>query len=288
MDKYTPDELRDLPNMKHRVMQKVLENVTSKQKKRSFNIRFTVLTAAFTLGICLFVGYEVINNKEAKSPEVVLHDPNEMPSEERIGNYNFMKDELAVDYWKRSPASNTENNEENIDPNPAPNANNDGKDTEPIANPKNDDKEEDSSETTSRDFTRPNITVSNNKFYIEGVSLGDSVQKVTSILGTNYTSTKEVDHIDGGDLQLIYNNIAYFYFYENKLFEVIIMETNSTYYDKYFNASPLIKIEDEEVNYLLLKEAEQLIKTQMSNNKRILYLMYAKPEFYYHYPEYKN
>lgn len=283
MDKYTPDELKDLPNMKRRVMQNVVKHVTSKQKKRSLNMKFTVLAAAFTLGICLFVGYEVFINKDTQSPKVVNHEINDLdqdPSDKTIAN--FVNDELAVDYWKRGTTANTD-----IDHNSNANPDKDDKDTDNLVNPDDTDEKdgEGSNEIAPRDFTRPKITVSNNKFYIEGVSLGDSVEKVTSILGNNYITPEDAI----GEFVMTYDNIAHFTFEKNKLISVILIDVKKEHYDKFYNASPHIKIEKETMNLLYIKNTEEIIKSEEESKTKLrLYLSVPGPEFYLYHPEYKH
>lgn len=285
MDKYTPDELRDLPNMKRRVMQNVLVHVTStsKQRKRSINMKFTVLTAAFTLGICLFVAYEVFKNKETGLPEVVNNETNELdqnPIEKTIAN--IVNDELAVEYWKRGTTANTD-----IDHNANANPDKNDKDTNNLGNPDDMDENdgEGSSDIAPIDYTRPNISVSNNKFYIEGVSLGDSVEKVTSILGNNYITPEDAV----GEFVMTYDNIAHFTFENNKLISVILIGVKKEHYDKFYNASPHIKIESETMNLLYIKNTEEIIKSEADSKTKLrLYLTLPGPEFYLYNPEYKH
>ena len=137
------------------------------------------------------------------------------------------------------------------------------------------------------DFTHPKITVVNNKFYIEGVTLWDSLEKVTSILGTNYIENNNPETTSGTDLEIIYDNKASFFFYQNKLIQVMLLDVNKEYYNNIFNTSQQIKIEpDNNTTLLYIKESDELIKSQVANNKHYVYFLLADPNFHYHYSEY--
>ena len=137
------------------------------------------------------------------------------------------------------------------------------------------------------DFTHPKITVDNNRFTIEGVSIGDSFEKVTSVLGKNYITNTNVDAPTAIDIELVYNNIATFQFYDNELIKVFLLNVNKEYYEEVFKAFNLIKIEEEDMTILYLKESNQSIKAaQMVENKLVLYIGYTGPEFHYSYGEY--
>ena len=110
---------------------------------------------------------------------------------------------------------------------------------------------------------------------------------MTSVLGKNYTTNKDVFGPTAVDFEIIYNNMANFHFYQNKLVQVILVDVNKAYYENIFNNSQHIKIQaDESPSYLYIKESDQLIKSQLFNNKHYVYLLLADPNFHYSYGEY--
>lgn len=136
------------------------------------------------------------------------------------------------------------------------------------------------------DFTHPKITVVNNKFNIEGVFIGDSLEEVTSVIGENYISNTIVEGPIAVDIEIVYDNIATFQFYENQLIKVYLSNVNKNYYEGIFNASNLIKIEEEYMTILYIKESNESIKSQLAENNLALYIGYTGPEFHYHYGDY--
>jgi hypothetical protein len=137
------------------------------------------------------------------------------------------------------------------------------------------------------DFTHPKITVVNNMFNIEGVSIGNSLEKVTSVIGKNYISNTNVEGPIAVDIEIVYDNIATFKFYKNQLIKVYLFNVNKEYYEEIFNASNMIKIEEEDMTILYIKESNQSIKAEIvENNNLILYIGNTGPEFHYHYGDY--
>lgn len=365
MDKYTPNELQDIHNMKKRVMNNVNAHVKNHHvKQRSFNWRFTTLTAIFTLSIMGYIGYELIyTGNSPDTDQAVVENPvdnnsgiiHEAPFDFTRPEITIVNDKFyiegvtlgdsfekvtsmfgqnftshAMDYGsKRIDYDNVvsfyfqdetltqiilyvvdeQYIKEIYEAYTGLKENTDFQyyiyneaDTQAIKAEQTDDalyvyfirptpldgdvSSPEDVEPAPIDFTRPKVTVVNNMFNIEGVSIGDSLEKVTSVIGENYISNTNVEGPIAVDIEIVYDNIATFQFYNNQLIKVYLFNVNKEYYEEIFNASTLIKIEEDDMTILYIKESNQSIKAQMWENNLVLYIGNTGPEFHYHYGEY--
>lgn len=75
------------------------------------------------------------------------------------------------------------------------------------------------------DFTQPMFEEKEGRFYMQGVTIGDTKEKIVALFGENALKEYEEDG-SGADYILDYNGDARFYFYEGKLFLMILLNTN--------------------------------------------------------------
>lgn len=82
------------------------------------------------------------------------------------------------------------------------------------------------------DLTEPTFTDEQGTLYLQGVTLGDSHEKVTGVLGENYTIVQEED--SEADFIMDYEGQARFYFNEDKLNSAVFNSVDERYFDELF------------------------------------------------------
>lgn len=82
------------------------------------------------------------------------------------------------------------------------------------------------------DLTKPTFTDEQGTLYLQGITLGDSQEKVIGVLGENYTLVQEDD--SEADLIMDYDGQARFYFNEDKLNSAVFMNVDEIYFDELF------------------------------------------------------
>lgn len=83
------------------------------------------------------------------------------------------------------------------------------------------------------DFTKPIFSDKQGTLYLQGITLGDSHEKVIGVLGENYTIVQEDD--SEADFIMDYDGQARFYFNEDKLNSAVFMNVDEKYFNELFN-----------------------------------------------------
>lgn len=113
------------------------------------------------------------------------------------------------------------------------------------------------------DFTQPLIEEKQGIFYVHGITLGDSKTTVVELLGENSLTEIQEDG-SGADLVLDYNGDARFYFYEEKLFTILLLNTNEDAFAKLYHEYSGIKFTSNTNRYLYLSETSHIIKAELT------------------------
>jgi len=82
------------------------------------------------------------------------------------------------------------------------------------------------------DLTKPTFTDEQGTFYLQGITLGDTHEKVIGVLGENYTIVQEDD--SEADFIMDYDGQARFYFNEDKLNSAVFMNVEQIYFEELF------------------------------------------------------
>lgn len=114
---------------------------------------------------------------------------------------------------------------------------------------------------SSVDFTKPLFSETDGRIYISGISLGDASSSVIGLLGKNYTKEYQEDG-SAADLILDYQGQARFYFYEDKLDSIIILELDEEYFENVYHNYDGIKFISYESRYIYSMENNQLVKVE--------------------------
>lgn len=119
------------------------------------------------------------------------------------------------------------------------------------------------------DLTQPTFSEEQGLFYLHGVTLGDSQSRVKELLGEDYIK-EDYEENTLADLILDYNGNARFYFYENKVVKILLMNVDKIYFDKLFNNYDGFKFISLEVThegnknrFFYSKKTSQLIKAEI-------------------------
>ena len=129
----------------------------------------------------------------------------------------------------------------------------------------------------SIDFTQPLFEDKQGRFYLHGITLGDSKSKVVELIRENYTTDFQEDG-SGADFTLDYNGDARFYFYEDKLFRILFLNTNEDAFQKVFKDYNGMKFTDYGQRYLYSNEASHIIKAEVTPMGTLhVSLLYADP-----------
>ena len=127
------------------------------------------------------------------------------------------------------------------------------------------------------DLEQPTFTEDKGLFYLHGVTLGDSQSRVIELLGENYKIQQEDG--SGADFVMVYDELARFYFYEDKLDWILLKKVDMHYFDQLFKDYAGFKFKTTtDVNndrFFYSKETGQLLKatTNVPNEDLYLYLI---------------
>lgn len=149
-----------------------------------------------------------------------------------------------------------------------------------------------SANTPQLDFTQPQFYEEQGLFYLNGFTLGDSKSDVVERLGEkNLTEIRVAELIadselteiqedgNGADFILDYKGEARFYFYDEKLFSMLLLNTNEVQFEKIYNAYNGMKFTAYGQHYLYSSETSQIIKAETTPMGNLyLYLSIAEPE----------
>lgn len=113
------------------------------------------------------------------------------------------------------------------------------------------------------DFTQPLIEDKQGIFYVHGITLGVPKTTVVERLGEKSLTEIQEDG-SGADLILDYNGDALFYFYEEELFRILLLNTNENAFAKLYNAYNGIKFTSNTQRYLYLSETSHIIKAELT------------------------
>ena len=113
------------------------------------------------------------------------------------------------------------------------------------------------------DFTQPLIEDKQGVFYVHGITLGDQKTTVVELLGEKSLTEIQEDG-SGADLVLDYNGDALFYFYEEKLFRILLLNTNEDAFVKLYDEYNGIKFTSNTNRYLYLSETSHIIKAELT------------------------
>lgn len=127
------------------------------------------------------------------------------------------------------------------------------------------------------DFTQPNFYEEQGLFYLNGFTLGDSKSKVIERLGEKASTEIQVAGLSaesgiteiqedgmGADLILDYKGDARFYFYEDKLFSILLLNTNEERFEKIYNEYTGMKFTSYGHHYLYSGETAHIIKAEIT------------------------
>ena len=119
------------------------------------------------------------------------------------------------------------------------------------------------------DFTRPNITMDNDKFYIEGVTLGDSFEKVTSIFGQNFT----LHDMEFGSTRVDYDNVVSFYFQDETLTGMTLYVVDEQYIEEKYEAYNGLKEKTDYQHFIYNEAYTQAIKAEKADDALYVYFL---------------
>ncbi|MBD8031678.1 hypothetical protein [Solibacillus merdavium] len=142
------------------------------------------------------------------------------------------------------------------------------------------------------DFTQPEFYEEQGLFFINGFTLGDSKSKVIERLGEKESTKIQVAELfadneiteiqedgNGADFILDYKGEARFYFYDEKLFLMLLLNTNEEQLEKIYNAYNGMKFTAYGDHYLYSSETSHIIKAETTPMGNLyLYLSIAEPE----------
>lgn len=135
-----------------------------------------------------------------------------------------------------------------------------------------------SATTNPIDFTAPTFEDRQGLYYLHGFTLGDSKLKVVELLGGDYTTEFHEDG-SGADLILDYNGDARFYFYQEKLLLILLMNTNKDAFEKLYNDYDGSKFTSYGQRYLYSSETSHIIKAELTSMGTLhVSLSHAVPE----------
>ena len=142
------------------------------------------------------------------------------------------------------------------------------------------------------DFTQPQFSEEQGLFYLNGFTLGDSKSNVVERLGEKKSTEIRVAELkadsgiteiqedgNGADFILDYKGEARFYFYEGKLFLMLLLNTNEEQFEKIYNEYNGMKFTAYGHHYLYSNETSHIIKAETTPMGNLyLYLSIAEPE----------
>ena len=127
------------------------------------------------------------------------------------------------------------------------------------------------------DFTQLEFYEEQGLFFINGFTLGDSKSKVIERLGEKASTEIQVAGLSaesgiteiqedgmGADLILDYKGEARFYFYEDKLFSILLLNTNEERFEKVYNEYTGMKFTSYGHHYLYSGETAHIIKAEIT------------------------
>lgn len=113
------------------------------------------------------------------------------------------------------------------------------------------------------DFTHPLLNDKQGSYYLEGITLGISHSEVVERLGEKETTEIQEDG-SGADLILDYKGEAIFYFYQEKLFRILLPNTNKEHFKNLFGAYKGTKFTSNGHQYLYSSKTSHLIKAELT------------------------
>jgi hypothetical protein len=135
------------------------------------------------------------------------------------------------------------------------------------------------------DLTKPTFTDERGTLYLQGITLGDSHEKVIGVLGDNYTIVQEDD--SEADFIMDYDGQARFYFNEDKLNSAVFMNVDEKYFDELFKDYDGFKFftsiyTNYDGHYFYSNETNQVLKalTEATDGNLQLSLYYHDPNFF--------
>lgn len=116
------------------------------------------------------------------------------------------------------------------------------------------------------DLSKPSFKDEQGTLYLQGITLGDSREKVIEVLGENYTIVQQ-DDIEA-DVIMDYDGQARFYFNEDKLNSLVFMNVDKKYFDELFKDYDGFKFftsiyADYDGHYFYTNETKQVLKALM-------------------------
>lgn len=149
-----------------------------------------------------------------------------------------------------------------------------------------------SANTPQFDFTQPQFYEEHGLFYLNGFTLGDSKsdiverlseKKLTEIQVAELIADSEITEIqedgNGADFILDYKGEARFYFYDEKLFSMLLLNTNEEQFEKIYKEYNGMKFTAYGQHYLYSSETSQIIKAETTPMGNLyLYLSIAEPK----------
>ena len=77
MDNYTPNEIKDLEDIKQRVMRNVVQEIENGSRRPKYRWRFIIIAAVLTIGAVLFVLNQlfIVDQHSATKPQIDLTQP---------------------------------------------------------------------------------------------------------------------------------------------------------------------------------------------------------------------
>ncbi|RFB18685.1 hypothetical protein DZB84_00045 [Bacillus sp. HNG] len=132
---------------------------------------------------------------------------------------------------------------------------------------------------TELNLHKPIFSNEKGYFYVHGITLGDSMDKVIERLGEKYSLDEEDG--SGADVILDYNGLARFYFKDKKLDWILLMKVDKKYFNNVFGDYEGSKFtSDDSDRYFYSMETNQILKatTNVPNQDLYLYLSYPGPE----------
>ena len=135
------------------------------------------------------------------------------------------------------------------------------------------------------DLSKPTFYEEQGLFYLDGVTLGDSVSKVIEVFGENFTIVQEDDSEEDGseaDVVMNYDGQAEFSFIEDELDSIEFMNVDEAYFDKLFYEYDGFKFtffHIDDVRFFYSNETKQIIEasTQPINENLYVTLSHAEP-----------
>ena len=210
MNKYIPNEVKNLAESKQRVMRNVLNTIENNSRRPKRKWQYGLITAILAMSAMFFLLNEVFNDDNHQSATKPPLDVTELPL----------------------------------------------------------------------DLTKPTFFTAQGLLYLQGVTLGDSQTRVIERLGEKYTIDNQEDG-SVADVILIYDGNARFYFHENKLITILLMNVDENYFDTLFNDYEGVKVNSstDDDRFIYSKETSQIVKaTFVPDGNLYLYLLHAGPD----------